>query len=263
MPRSNPHARERVMDDRKHLGAFASFVPFAGRETSGVPSAGSSRGSALQTPTRASVTKRCSRPRRVGALLVREDPRLGALGPCRRDKSFARTVRSSSARLALSDSSALRKGLRRTRTGATATARRSPGWRKSSGPAWRFVATGHGPCACTAGRSSEEPTFRRVVLTIVSQWQKSDERRRHRGRAQQRETEATCRSETQRWATIAARRIARPTEGALDHQYSHRSSRVDVGGWSWPRARRHVLFPGNRGRSPPVSESPRRTGGAR
>jgi hypothetical protein len=142
MPRSNPHARERVMDDRKHLDAFASFVPFVGRETSGVSSAGSSRGSALQTPTRASVTKRCSRLRRVGALLVREDPRLGALGPCRRDKSFARTVRSSSARLALSDSSALRKGLRRTRTGATATARRSPGWRKSSGPAWRFVATG-------------------------------------------------------------------------------------------------------------------------
>jgi hypothetical protein len=244
MPRSNPHARERVMDDRKHLGAFASFVPFAGRETSGVSSAGSSRGSALQTPTRASVTKRCSRLRRVGALLVREDPRLGALGPCRRDKSFARTVRSSSARLALSDSSALRKGLRRTRTGATATARRSPGWRKSSGPAWRFVATGHGPCALH-GRPEQRGTdlSKRVVLTIVSQWQKSDERRRRRGRAQHRETEATCRSETQRWATVAARRIARPMEGALDHQYSHRSSRVDVGGWSWPRARRHVLFP--------------------
>jgi len=50
MPRSNPHARERVMDDRKHLDAVASFVSFAGRETSVVSSAGSSRGSALQTP---------------------------------------------------------------------------------------------------------------------------------------------------------------------------------------------------------------------
>jgi hypothetical protein len=47
MPRSNPHARERVMDDRKHLDAVASFVAFAGRETSVVSPAGSSRESVL------------------------------------------------------------------------------------------------------------------------------------------------------------------------------------------------------------------------
>ena len=58
-----------------------------------------------------------------------------------------------------------------------------------------------------------------VVLTIVSSWQKSYERRRRRGRAQHRETGAACRSETQRGATPEARVIARPMEGALDHQY--------------------------------------------
>src|SRR4051812_34504683 len=50
MPRSNPHARERVMDDGKHLDAIASSVAFAGHETSVVSSAGSSRGSVLHAP---------------------------------------------------------------------------------------------------------------------------------------------------------------------------------------------------------------------
>jgi hypothetical protein len=50
MPRSNPHARERVMDDRKHLDALASFVAFAGHETSVASPAGSSRGSVLHAP---------------------------------------------------------------------------------------------------------------------------------------------------------------------------------------------------------------------
>jgi hypothetical protein len=50
MPRSNPHARERVMDDRKHLDAVASFVAFAGHETSVASPAGSSRGSVLHAP---------------------------------------------------------------------------------------------------------------------------------------------------------------------------------------------------------------------
>lgn len=39
-----------------------------------------------------------------------------------------------------------------------------------------------------------------------------------------------------------ARVIARPMEGALDHQYWWRPSRDVVGGWSWPRARRHLLI---------------------
>jgi hypothetical protein len=62
-----------------------------------------------------------------------------------------------------------------------------------------------------------------------------------------RETGAACRSETQRGATLEARVIARPMEGALDHQYLRRSSRIDAGGWSWPRARRHLLGPPGRG----------------
>jgi hypothetical protein len=103
---------------------------------------------------------------------------------------------------------------------------------------------GSGPCACTACRSQRGTDLSNwVVLTIVSQWQKSDERRRPRGRTQQRETGAACRSETRRGATLDAGVIARPMEGALDHQYLRRPSRVVVGGWSWPRARRRLLTP--------------------
>jgi len=114
MPRSNPHARERVMDDEKHLDALASFVPFAGRETSGVSSAGSSRESTLQALSRASVTKRCSRRNRVGALLVHRgilDSGLSA----RADGEAARKsgAHRQPARLALSSSSAFRKERRR------------------------------------------------------------------------------------------------------------------------------------------------------
>lgn len=61
-----------------------------------------------------------------------------------------------------------------------------------------------------------------------------------RGRAQHRETEAAYRSETRRGETPEARVIARPREGALDHQYSRCPSRDLVGRWSWPRARRHL-----------------------
>lgn len=75
----------------------------------------------------------------------------------------------------------------------------------------RFRSPWNGPRACGAHRSSEEPTFRRVVLTIGSMWQKSDERRRRRGRAQHRETVAACRSETQRGKPRGA--SARPPDG--------------------------------------------------
>lgn len=78
------------------------------------------------------------------------------------------------------------------------------GWRPRGGSR-RFVARGFWPCACTVGRSSEEPTFLRVVLTIVSLWQKSDERRHRRGSAQNPGDRAASRSETQSRATSAAR----------------------------------------------------------
>lgn len=116
-------------------------------------------------------------------------------------------------------------------------ARRSSRWRKSPVPAAiRCRRTDRAP-ARPAGEARNRP-FVWVVLTIVSSWQKSDERHRRRRRAQHRETEAACRSETQRGGTPEARVIARPMEGALDHQYLRRPSRVVVSGWSRPRARR-------------------------
>jgi hypothetical protein len=144
MPRSNPHARERVMDDEKHLDALASFVPFAGRETSGVSSAGSSRESTLQALSRASVTKRCSRRNRVGALLVHRgilDSGLSA----RADGEAARKsgAHRQPARLALSDSSAFRKERRRNenRSDGKVPVVLSCG-ESRAGPHRRFVAVG-------------------------------------------------------------------------------------------------------------------------
>jgi hypothetical protein len=73
MPRSNPHARERVKDDEKHLDSLARPFPFAGRGTSGESPAGSSQGSALQAPRRAIGDQEMLETRRVGALLQREE----------------------------------------------------------------------------------------------------------------------------------------------------------------------------------------------
>lgn len=120
MPRSNPHARERVVDDGKHLDALASFVSFAGRETSSVSSAGSSWRSSLQAPSWPPVTKRCSRRRESGlSSFVRGILHSGL--SARADDEAARKggAHRQPARLALSDSSALRKGRRGTRTNAT------------------------------------------------------------------------------------------------------------------------------------------------
>jgi hypothetical protein len=85
-----------------------------------------------------------------------------------------------------------------------ATSSFNRGWRPRGGSR-RFVARGSWPCACTVGRSSEEPTFLRVVLTIVSLWQKSDERLHRRGSAQNPGDRAASGSETQSRATSAAR----------------------------------------------------------
>jgi hypothetical protein len=134
MPRSNPHARERVMDDRKHLDAFASFVPFAGRETSSVSSAGTSRGSALQTPTCAPVTKRCSRLRRVGALLVLRGSSTRGSRPVPTRKAVRKNgglVTGTARSLALVGVS---QGASKNESRSDGNHRRSLGWRKSSGP---------------------------------------------------------------------------------------------------------------------------------
>lgn len=82
-------SRARTSDGRRKASRCGrTFVPFAGRETSVVSSAGCRQGVLSKLPPAQSVTKRCSRSRRVGALFLllgaSDDPRLGALGPCRR-----------------------------------------------------------------------------------------------------------------------------------------------------------------------------------
>ena len=142
---------------------------------------------------------------------------------------------------------ALRKESRRTSTGATGN---SPSFSRPTKVGWglqRFVAAGltvrlHGQ----AGEARNQPFEGSCSRSVRSG------RSRTNGvvvvdARSNRETGAACRSETQRGATLEARGIARPMEGALDHQYSRRSSRIDVSGWSWPRARRHLLGPSGRG----------------
>lgn len=123
------------------------------------------------------------------------------------------------------------------------THRRSSMRRKSDG-ACSDSSPQDRPCACTACRGSEEPTFRRVVLTIVSLAEVGRTASSSWMRAANRETGAARGSETQRGATREARSIARPMEGAPDHQYLRRPfTGVVVRRWSWSRARRHLPIP--------------------
>lgn len=195
-------------------------------------------GALSKPPVAQSATKRCSRRRRVGALLLHGgllDSGLSA----RADDGTRSQERGkpSPARLALSDSSALRKEGRGTRTGATANSpsffqvAKVTGARGDSSPQDR-------PCACTACRRSEEPTFRmgrahdRIVVAEIGRTASSSWTRAapgDRGGVPKRNAAGEY---------LEARVIARPMEGALDHQYLRRPSRVVVSGWSRPRARR-------------------------
>jgi hypothetical protein len=155
MPRSNPHARERVMDDRKHLDAVASFVSFAGRETSVASSAGSSRGSALQTPAN-----------RIGDQEVLETQSSWGSPPYPSSEGQRSSTRGSRPVPAME---AVRKdgesrqphgslsrppvAIRTSGTGATANLPVVlPGGENHSGPA-TTRRRGSGPCACMACRS--------------------------------------------------------------------------------------------------------------
>lgn len=115
------------------------------------------------------------------------------------------------------------------------------GWR-SRGGSRRFVACGSRPCACTVGRSSEVPTFLRVVLTIVSLRQKSDERRHRRGSAQNPGDRAASGSETQPGVT-PRRRDRRPADG-------RRSGSSDA--WVLSRDVREKVVSTVRSQAPPL-----------
>lgn len=214
MPRSNPHARERVMDDGKHLDVLARSFPFAGRETSVASSAGCHAGGLSKLPRTQSVTKRCSR---------RIEPGFTSFSPLRRKGSSTRGARPVQTMQAVRKSGGIVGRTARSLAlggapqGTSTNENRSDGipvvlsGEETHSGSMAIRSPWSGPRACGAHRSSEEPTFRRVVLTIGSMWQKSDERRRRRGRAQHRETVAACRSETHRGKPRGA--SARPPDG--------------------------------------------------
>jgi hypothetical protein len=90
--------------------------------------------------------------------------------------------------------------------------------------------------ARSAGEARHRP-FERVVLTIVSSWQKSNERRRPRGRRGLRETGAALRSETPRGKPRGGK--VRPFDGRrFGSSARSRPSRVAAERWSRPRAHR-------------------------
>jgi hypothetical protein len=244
MPRSNPHARERVMDDRKHLDAVASFVSFAGRETSVASSAGSSRGSALQTPAN-----------RIGDQEVLETQSSWGSPPYPSSEGQRSSTRGSRPVPAME---AVRKdgesrqphgslsrppvAIRTSGTGATANLPVVlPGGENHSGPA-TTRRRGSGPCACMACRSQRG--------TVLSKGSCSRSVRSGRSRTNgdvvvdaRSNGRPERRAEAKRsGGNLEARVIARPMEGALDHQYWWRPSRDVVGGWSWLRSRRHLLI---------------------
>lgn len=219
MPRSNPHARERVMDDEKHLDALARSFPSRGAKRRSCLRLVRGAGALSKLPRTQSVTKRCSRRRRVGApphppfgarrgildsgLSARADERSRSqergTRPARKSGQARRWHGSLSRPRRRSARNVEEREPERRETNPSFSRRR-----KSSRPAASHRhGTDRAP-ARPAGAARNRP-FEWVVLTIVSSWQKSDERRRRRGRAQHRETGAACRSETQRGETLAAR----------------------------------------------------------
>lgn len=229
MPRSNPHARERVMDDGKHLDAVASFVTFAGHETSVVSSAGWSCGRALQASTHAIGDQEMLETRRVGALSNAKARRtiLDSVPSARAgDGSHPQGWgKSSTARLALPPSvarSSREPERRLTSPSFSRVAKVIRGLR-------RFVGEDldHAP-AWPAG-VSEEPRFRkgrahdRIVVaevgrTVTSSWTHAVEG--NRGGVTKRNAPGGNTSE--------AGVITRSMEGALDHQHCN-----DRHGSSW------------------------------
>jgi hypothetical protein len=170
------------------------------------------RGVLSKLPGPQPVTKRCSRMRRVGALLQREELLHSGLSARadERNRSQGRKTRHQHGSLSSVSSAAMSMHAKHRNVGQRpfVLLRGHILLQPRVGTARGLTAIrrrGSWPCACTVGRSSEEPTFPRVVLTIVSLRQKSDERRHRRGSAQNRETGAASGSETQSGATPAAR----------------------------------------------------------
>lgn len=158
MPRSNPHARERVMDDGKHLDAIASFVSFAGHETSVVSSAGWSRGRALQAPTHAIGDQEMLETRRVGALLSNETEYSSTR--CPRPVPVMEAIRKDG-ESHQPHGSLSRPGPAMVTSGTGATATEPVvllGGESHSGP-MTTRRDGAGPCACMACRSQRGTTL--------------------------------------------------------------------------------------------------------
>lgn len=153
MPRSNPHARERVMDDRKHLDSFARSCPSRGAKRRAGLRLVRRAGALSKLPRAQSVTKRCSRRRRVGALLLLSswqellDSGLSARADDERRPQGRR--KSSTARLALPPARS------NTDVGNRSDGNKPvvlSGGESHSGPA-AIRRRRSGPCACTACRS--------------------------------------------------------------------------------------------------------------
>jgi hypothetical protein len=142
------------------------------------------RGVLSKLPGPQPVTKRCSRMRRVGALLQREELLHSGLSARadERNRSQGRKTRHQHGSLSSVSSAAMSMHAKHRNVGQRpfVLLRGHILLQPRVGTAWGLTAIrrrGSWPCACTVGRSSEEPTFLRVVLTIVSLRQKSDERR--------------------------------------------------------------------------------------
>jgi hypothetical protein len=152
MPRSNPHARERVMDDGKHLDAFARSYPSRdAKRRSCLRLVG--RVGALSILLRTqSVTKRCSRKCRVGALLLLRGAKNSSTRCSRPVPTMEAIRKDGESRHPHGSLSRPPVAIRSSGTGATANL---PvvllGGESHLGPA-TIRRRGSGPCACTACR---------------------------------------------------------------------------------------------------------------
>jgi len=173
MPRSNPHARERVMDDRKHLDAFARSCPSRGAKRRSCLRLVGRVGALSKLPRTQSVTKRCSRRVEWGLSSLpkkQEDSSTRGSRPVPTMKAVRKDGGNRHPHGSLSRPPV---AIRTSGTGATANLSVVLlGDESHRGPvATRRRRTDRAPC--TASRRSEEPTFRmgrahdRIVVAEV------------------------------------------------------------------------------------------------
>lgn len=251
MPRSNPHARERVKDDEKHLDSLAHPFPFAGRGTSGESPAGSSQGSALQAPRRAIGDQEMLETQRVGALLQREELLHSGLSARadERNRSQGRRTRHQHGSLCSRWSAAM----------STAASNRNVGQRPFVLPCGHIllqqrVATARGLTAIRRpwvlavrlhGRPEQRGTdlspgraHDRIVVAEIGRTASSSWKRAESGRP------GCERKRNAVEGNLGGAIVARPMEGALDHPTRGSFHGTCARRWSRPLARRLLLFQG-------------------